>query len=88
MPQVSVLGSLIFIIYTNDIPFSLSYSKTILNADYTTVYVKGRNAGVLSTQMNSDLTHIRDWFKANKLSVIIEKTKFMLFSCNLPSYFY
>ena len=82
VPQGSVLGPLLFIIYTNDIPCALTHSKSILYADDTTIYITGCNMRVIGNNMNSDLAQLADWFKANQLSVNIDKTKYMLFSRN------
>lgn len=80
VPQGSVLGPLLFIIYTNDIPMSIKSSKPILFADDTTVFVIGENVESLYKQMNDDLMELNDWFKANYLSVNPNKTKCMLFT--------
>ena len=79
VPQGSVLGSLLFIIYTNDLPQSLTNSKTILFADDTTIFKSSYNIENLYKAMNEDLKILEDWFKANKLSLNASKTNYILF---------
>ena len=79
VPQGSVLGPLLFIIYSNDIPHSITYCKTILFADDTTVYLTHVDPHILYRHVNHDLQILNDWFKANQLSVNPSKT-FILFS--------
>jgi len=80
VPQGSVLGPLLFIIYTNDLPNSLTHTHAILFADDTTIYTKSKNLNELYNIVNSDLQNLYDWFNANKLSLNISKTNYMLFT--------
>jgi hypothetical protein len=80
IPQGSVLGPLLFIIYTNDLPNCLNYAKTILFADDTTVYMSSKDEIKLFHNMNTDLTHLTDWFYANKLSLNASKTNYLKFT--------
>jgi len=77
VPQGSVLGPLLFIIHTNDLPNSLQHSQCILFADDTTIYNNLINA---ITSIESDLALLCDWFCANKLSLNVSKTNFMIFN--------
>ena len=79
VPQGSVLGPLLFILYTNDLPSSLSHCKTVLFADDTTIYCQGCNLSMVYDQVNIDLDLLSDWFKANQLSVNASKTKYIIF---------
>ena len=65
VPQGSVLGPLLFIIYTNDLPNCLQYSKAILFADDTTVYSSSKNIQYLYTSANTDLQSLAEWFREN-----------------------
>lgn len=80
VPQGSVLGPLLFIIYTNDLPNCLNITKAILFADDTTVYLASNDDKYLYSTMNRELDKLTDWFRANKLSLNISKTNYMLFS--------
>lgn len=79
VPQGSVLGPLLFILYTNDLPDSLKHLKCILFADDTTLYVSSKNIKQLIDTMNAELTTLSDWFKANKLSLNTSKTNYVIF---------
>jgi len=80
VPQGSVLGPLLFIIYTNDLPKCLLHSNCILFADDTTVYKSSSNIRELINSIENDLASLHDWFCANKLSLNVSKTNFILFS--------
>ena len=78
-PQGSCLGPLLFLIFTNDLYKNLDYCNAILFADDTTVFKGHRNKNYLRWCIETDLLKITDWFKANKLTVNIDKTVFMSF---------
>ena len=80
VPQGSVLGPLLFILYINDMPNILQHAKSVIFADDTTIYVTGNDIENLYIDMNAQLSQATDWFRANKLSVNGTKTNFMLFT--------
>jgi len=67
-------------VYANDLPNAISYNKSILFADDTTVYKTSNNIHTLYESLNKDLECLTEWFKANKLSLNVKKTNYMLFS--------
>ena len=77
VPQGSVLGPLLFLIYMNDLPSCLSHSRVILFADDTTLYSSSSNLKLLYDNMNQDLQRLVDWFRANKLSLNTSKTNYL-----------
>ena len=79
VPQGSVLGPLCFIMATNDLAMALRKSNCILFADDTTVYVTDKNLRQLKDNMKHDLEILVDWFKANKLTLNLGTTSFVLF---------
>ena len=80
VPPDSVLGSLLFIIYTNYLPNSIDHAKTILFADDTTVYFANTSIDALFEIMSQELNSLSDWFRANKSSLNISKTNYILLS--------
>ena len=78
VPQGYILESLLFIIYTNDLPPSLTDTKAILFANDTTL--SSKKPDELYHKINNDLDCLCDGFKANKLPLNIAKTNYMVFS--------
>ena len=77
VPQGSILGPLLFIIYMNDICQTSKLLSTILFADDTTVFYSHQNLSVLCSTLNRELKEVSNWFKANKLSLNAKKTNLM-----------
>lgn len=82
VPQGSILGPLLFIIYVNDMCESSKLLKFILFADDTNIFYSNNNSDDLETVVNNELFKLTIWFKANKLSLNISKTNYMLFRSN------
>ncbi len=79
VPQGKVLGPLLFIIYTNDLPNAIEHSHCILFADDTSIYCSSNNLATLRSDFEKDMGSLSGWFCANKLSLNISKTNFLLF---------
>lgn len=78
VPQGSVLGAILFILYINDLPSHLANTFINLFADDTLIYLHGRNIDVLSDRMNCELDKINNWLRTNKLKLNVSKTKVMV----------
>ena len=79
VPQGSVLGPLLFLIYINDIYNSSDKLKFHLFADDTNLLYADKNLKSLETVVNTELTKIHNWLTANKLSLNIKKSNFVIF---------
>lgn len=80
VPQGSLLGPLLFLIYVNDISVATSDSELILFADDTTILNKNKNQTDLETSVERGITELADWYAANHLSLNLTKTEKMFFS--------
>ena len=79
VPQGSVLGPLLFIMYVNDLPNVLKTCSVILFADDSSIYYTNDDIKLLYIAINEDLGRSVEWFKANKLSINANKTNYLLF---------
>ncbi len=79
VPQGSVLGPLLFIIYVNDIDRAITNSgKVITFADDTAILFKHKDLGVLKRDVEKQLEYLKIWFEINKLTLNAIKTNYML----------
>ena len=79
VPQGSILGPLLFIIYVNDLCQTSEFLKPIIFADDTNFFCKSKTVKTLFLKANIKLEKISEWFQANKLSLNEDKTRFILF---------
>ena len=79
VPQGSVLGLLLFLLYINDLSNVSNILDPIMFADDTNLFYSHHNIKELFTTVNKELQKLGDWFTSNKLSLNIKKTKYTFF---------
>lgn len=78
VPQGSVLGPVLFILYINDIVNVVTNCDIQMFADDTLLYVVGNDVDVICETLNTELKNIFKWLGENNLMLNVEKTKVML----------
>ena len=79
VPQGSILGPLLFLLYVNDLPSASQLIDPIMFADDTNLFYSDENINTLFTTVNNELQNINEWFISNKLSLNVKKTKYSFF---------
>ena len=80
VPQGSILGPLLFLLYINDLYHVCNNLIPILFADDTNLFFSGSDPKELESEINTELDHISTWLRVNKLSLNVQKTHFVVFS--------
>ena len=84
VPQGSILGPKLFILYVNDICNISKILKFVLFADDTNIFCSGHDAMQLSRDISNELDKLAVWFAVNKLILNVSKTNFMVFGNSKP----
>ena len=79
VPQGSILGPALFILYVNDMCNVLKSLKSILFADDTNLFYAGKDLDEVCKIVSRELNILHIWFQVNKLSLNVAKTNFMIF---------
>ena len=78
VPQGSILGPLLFLVYINNLPNAVKNSEVTLYADDTILYCFSKDPRLLEDKLNEDLLMVAYWLRENKLTLNLDKTKSMI----------
>ena len=79
VPQGSILGPLLFLIYINDLHESMEFCSTRHFADDTNLLITNKSLKHIRKLLNLDLCFLSKWLRANKISLNCSKTELMIF---------
>ena len=81
VPQGSILGPLLFILYINDFPQVCGQQiTTFLYADDTSIFIEGKSEEELQTSLNVFMPKVAKWFTTNQLSLNTDKTFYQIYT--------
>jgi hypothetical protein len=79
VPQGSILGPLLFLLYTNDLPRYVQNAKVVLYADDINIVLTDEDLTRLQDRVNNTMKQLELWFSNNNMIINVNKTKAMLF---------
>ena len=79
VPQGSVLGPLLFLLFINDLQYVSQRLFSIIFADDTNLFISGKDINEMNHALNIELKSIHEWFTANNLVLNLKKTCYMIF---------
>ena len=82
IPQESVLGPLLFLLYINDLNQAIKFCKVHHFADDTNLLCLSNSIIKLNKLVNTDLKQLVTWLNANKISLNVKKTEMVIFKSN------
>jgi hypothetical protein len=80
VPQGSILGPLLFVLFVNDLHLHLTKCESNLYADDTNIYAEGKSVCELESNLSEDITVLFDWCTDNELKINVQKTNAMVIS--------
>ena len=78
VPQGTILGTLLFLLYRNDLPNCLSNCESRMYADDTFLTYASDNTDNIQLRLNQDLENVHNWLRANLLTLNMTKTELYL----------
>ena len=79
IPQGSILGPLLFLIYINDLSKAIIFSSVHHFADDTNILYVSSSLKDINKKINHDLSNLVQWLRANKISLNVSKTEIVIF---------
>ena len=86
VPQGSILGPLLFLLYVNDLSNVSMKLSFIQFADDTSIFIKGGSLSEIALSMNSEMKNVTEWLRNNMLTLNVTKTNYMIMTTQRKRY--